>query len=216
MVRPTRIMSIICLCRSCLPHNLVVRNHAAGSGNASDFRTAVVFAAQQHRPDATLHLVGQRRGGQHRGLAFDQARQPAIARCAMEQRPPDDGHCAGDQQAANVALAHLRGFPEHLRATGQSLSRHQPKSGRKVSAAFEVHYGRCKGLGGQGADRAHTRQGLQAAGCLALPGDCGDPLLHSIYPAAQVHDLGQHLATDFRGERWQIRVPIFKDGTEAW
>ena len=33
-------------------------------------------------------------------------------RGAMAERPADHGHRAGDQQTANVALAHLRGLPE--------------------------------------------------------------------------------------------------------
>jgi hypothetical protein len=79
-------------------------------------------------------------------------------------------HRAGDQQAANVALAHFRGLPERLLAAGRGLSRQKPKPARKVATPFELLHWRPKGLDGQGADRTHTRHRLQAAECLSLAG----------------------------------------------
>jgi hypothetical protein len=54
-----------------------------------------------------------------------------------------------------------------------------------------------------------------AAGCLAFPRDRVDPLLHGIDPGSQVRDLVQQLATDFPGERRQIRAFVLRDSTEA-
>ena len=47
-----------------------------------------------------------------------------------------DGHRSGDEQSSNVALAHLRGFPKALLATGLAMPRYQPKPDRKVAPPF--------------------------------------------------------------------------------
>jgi hypothetical protein len=70
---------------------------AAGSGGGDG--TAIDLAARQHRPDATRHLVHQREGRDHRGLALQHARKPRILRGAMAQSPADHGDRPDDQQA---------------------------------------------------------------------------------------------------------------------
>ena len=102
-----------------------------------------------------------------------------------------------------------------LFATRRSLSRHKPKPGRKVATAFELFHRWRQGLDGQGADRTHTRHGLQAAGCLAFPGNCVNPFFHGIDPGGQVHGLIQQLTTGFPGQRWQVQVSILYGGAEA-
>ncbi len=70
-------------------HDVLTTLRSGWSGGSHRRRIAIILAARQHRPDATRHLVGQCHCRQHRRLAFQQVREPWVARHAPAQGPAD-------------------------------------------------------------------------------------------------------------------------------
>lgn len=62
-------------------------------------------------------------------------------------------HGADDQQPLDVALVHLRGFPEDLFAAGRMLAGNEPQPRCEVAISIENLHRRREGLDRRGGDR---------------------------------------------------------------
>jgi len=107
-------------------------------------RNPVIFAPRQHGPDRARHFVGECDGQQHPWLARQQAMQPASLWPALSGGQADDSHRADNQQAPDVALAHLRGLAEKRLAARRMLPGNKPEPSGKVAAASEDRHRRAK------------------------------------------------------------------------
>lgn len=117
---------------------------------------------------------------------------PCFPRAASWPRigaPPDRGHGADDQKAADVALAHLRGSSQHLLAAARLLPRHEPEPGGEVAPAPELLHRRGESINRHGGDRADAQHGPQPR--RRRPGGrlCADALLQPGDLLGAVRDL---------------------------
>ena len=133
-------------------------------------RNPIIFAPRQHGPDRARHCVGACDGRHHPWLARQQAVQPASLWPALSGGQADDSHRADNQQAPDVALAHLRGLAEKRLAARRMLPGNKPEPGGKVAAASEDGHRRRESLNRHRGDRSHARHGLQAAHCRSARG----------------------------------------------
>jgi hypothetical protein len=78
-------------------------------------------------------------------------------------RRSDDRHRAGNQQAPDVTLAHLRGLAEKRLAARGMLPGNKPEPSGKVAAASEDGHRRRESPDRHRRDRSYARHGLQAA-----------------------------------------------------
>src|SRR5690348_9561292 len=91
-----------------------------------------VLLADHHGPADPCHLVGQGHGHELARLAGKQPGDPGVLAGSLGV---EDRHGAGDQQAAQVAVATLADGAEPELATGALLAWHQAEIGGEVAPA---------------------------------------------------------------------------------
>src|SRR5215475_13098749 len=109
-----------------------------------------VLLADHHGPADSCHLVGQGHGHELAWLAGEQLGDPGVLAASLGV---EDRHGAGDQQAAQIAVAALADGAEPELAAGALLAGHQAERGGEVAPAAEGARLDHEGGKGAGEDR---------------------------------------------------------------
>src|SRR5512139_1115231 len=96
-----------------------------------------ILAKLQHCPRQPRILGGDRHRSAPVAASFDQTARPPTEPVLLVAEPGQDGACAHDQQAAQVAVASLGNAPEPLLAAAAVLTGHETDPRGNLAAAVE-------------------------------------------------------------------------------
>src|SRR5215470_2017839 len=144
--------------------------------DCSKLRRPICASMRQQRPGHTRHLVGKCHRHDLEGSSRQEPREPGIFLRVL-LGAPQDGMCADDENASQIAVALLGDRTELLLAPGRILSRHQPNPSREVTTRSEDLRVRDRGNNGGRAHQTNPRDAPEPLACFVRAMLSNNPLL---------------------------------------